>query len=300
MHANMYIYFIHIKVIMFQLKNHIKNMSRNESVSENGNVNIDIQTNQNEKKVEEKEIGFTYKKKSTYILEIPKEFDTISMPNIPWLSGDDDESDNRIPKSGLYLHKSLIPSGEDIKIEASQKSPEKKKSIRNRSFSSLQLFDTRFEEILMHAYEKEIKNIKSRLLERDNYKNIHTIYEKQKTKIYTVYDKTNGSIYICKEQIFKNSEDLSRIINEINIISSLNHDLATKFIGFSYDLNEGIIFIYMNDGNNISMDKIAGYLTLDLLSKYVVQILNVLNYIHNEKNIIHLDITARKHTAKRK
>ena len=103
-------------------------------------------------------------------------------------------------------------------------------------------------------------------------------------------NKTNEIVAIKVEDIKKRDKQL--IMNEIDILQSLNHNGIPKLIDwFQEDHIIYIILEFIEGENLLEKVKHSGFLSEKEVKNYVKELVEILKYLHDVK-VIHRDVTA--------
>ncbi|XP_056316852.1 serine/threonine-protein kinase Nek9-like isoform X2 [Danio aesculapii] len=133
------------------------------------------------------------------------------------------------------------------------------------------------------------------LLEKHGY----TIKEECKSgvsgKVFLVMD-TDGDVFVIKEIICRDKKSLRDVKTEVEILKTLKHGYIVSYEDSFEDNEAGFFYIVMEycAGGDLSqrmkIQKEKAFFEEEQILDWLVQICLALQYIHNEKGILHRDI----------
>jgi cell division control protein CDC15 len=126
-----------------------------------------------------------------------------------------------------------------------------------------------------------------------NFKIGEILFEGQTSVIYKVLNLQSGKFFVIKRYYDFKYYDL--YINEIEIYKKINYKRIIKYFGNYCNKNENEFFIYLKfaeNGNLKNLIDLNGPLKENLIQKFLIQILKILNYLHNKLKIAHRDIKS--------
>ena len=149
-------------------------------------------------------------------------------------------------------------------------------------------FQSLSKQIPFDPFLKKIYNINNM-----NFKIGEILFEGQTSIIYKVLNLQSGKIFVIKRYYDFKYYDL--YINEIEIYKKINYKRIIKYFGNYCNKNENEFFIYLKfaeNGNLKNLIDLNGPLKENLIKKFLIQILKILNYLHNKLKIAHRDIKS--------
>ena len=149
-------------------------------------------------------------------------------------------------------------------------------------------FQSLSKQIPFDPFLKKIYNINN-----INFKIGEILFEGQTSIIYKVLNLQSGKIFVIKRYYDFKYYDL--YINEIEIYKKINYKRIIKYFGNYCNKNENEFFIYLKfaeNGNLKNLIDLNGPLKENLIKKFLIQILKILNYLHNKLKIAHRDIKS--------
>ena len=135
----------------------------------------------------------------------------------------------------------------------------------------------------------------------NNYEILEILQKEENVALIKMRNKIDGNIYLLKNINVKrlNKNQKERAINEIQILSSLNHPNIIKFKEAFFDKPSNTLNLAMEytDNDNLSVkihfaSKKKLYLEESIIWDVLIQILIGLNYLH-KKGIIHKNIKSK-------
>ena len=135
----------------------------------------------------------------------------------------------------------------------------------------------------------------------NNYEILEILQKEENVALIKMRNKIDGNIYLLKNINVKrlNKNQKERAINEIQILSSLNHPNIIKFKEAFFDKPSNTLNLAMEytDNDNLSVkihfaSKKKLYLEESIIWDVLIQILIGLNYLH-KKGIIHKNLKSK-------
>ena len=126
----------------------------------------------------------------------------------------------------------------------------------------------------------------------NDYEIIQEIGNQEESSLFKVKKKKDGLIYLLKKVDFYNVKKKVKqnALNEIKILSSLNHPNIIKLIEYFYDKISNTLNLIMEFPNNCLLSnkinfaiKYKMFFEEDIIWDILTQILIGLNYLHKKK-----------------
>jgi serine/threonine protein kinase len=190
----------------------------------------------------------------------------------------------------LMLGSSYIPEFKFIKKKKKKKSPKRKKSSKKQigngkcSYKELETLTQKMHKKNDSLIKEIYKKNGNKYIKYDSY----LCGEGSFKKVWAGFDTKNKSLIAWNEVDTNNLLDEKRLENEILLLSNLDHPSILKLK--DYWINSSKYTLITEIFNNNTLDNyFKNNNKKDTLKKLTIQILNGIEYIHNN-NIIHRDI----------
>ena len=105
--------------------------------------------------------------------------------------------------------------------------------------------------------------------------------------------KNTVAIKILPKAMIRNERQLTKVIREIKLLNEMDHPLIAKlFAVYEDQMNHYLVMEYSGKGELRDLVMSKGSLSEDKARKYFVQLVSVIEYLHNEKKTFHRDLKA--------